>query len=506
MNITDKMEKIKINAQDGASCEDFYIFGIIFRMSIAKRVFLNSAVLYSADLFSRFSSAFITILVARRLGSEDLGRFSYVNSVMAILTTISTFGLTTYFVRQASKDKDGDLEKFQSKIFFLRFFINFILAIGVFVYAQNFISDPTIRILFHLSNLSSLISVYYTQWVLVYRVKEKMTFEGVVNVAASLLYGIGGGILILLNYGIVVLGYLLLLLGLFRALLFAIYVKKTLHFRLVPHLSLQDVILIFKQAYPFALMTIISVIYFRIDVILIERFLGIAAVGFYSASYRIMEILVAIPGIVSSVILPPISRYLEEAPDLVLQSSLQAMKLLNLIAFPLIVGGFLLAPNGILWLYGSSFGSSIPVFQILTLALLPLFNSAITATIINASKKPQINTYLAMVNLIVNVSLNLILIPRIGIMGAAIATLANETTGLLLGYLYIRKAIFKLDFFSSLPKIILASVGMAVVILLERSLLLIPVYVMVYLFLVIVLKIFNREDFILIQKIRPQKL
>jgi len=219
-----------------------------------------------------------------------------------------------------------------------------------------------------------------------------------------------------------------------------------------------------------------------------------------------MEILVAIPGIVSSVILPPISRYLEEAPDLVLQSSLQMMKLLNLIAFPLIVGGFLLAPNGILWLYGSSFGSSIPVFQILTLALLPLFNSAITATIINASKKPQINTYLAMVNLIVNVSLNLILIPRIGIMGAAIATLANETTGLLLGYLYIRKAIFKLDFFSSLPKIILASVGMAVVILLERSLLLIPVYVMVYLFLVIVLKIFNREDFILIQKIRPQKL
>ena len=68
-------------------------------MSVAKRVFKNTIFLYSADLIARFASAILTIFIARRLGSEDLGRFSYVYSVIAILSTISTFGLNTYLVR-----------------------------------------------------------------------------------------------------------------------------------------------------------------------------------------------------------------------------------------------------------------------------------------------------------------------------------------------------------------------------------------------------------------------
>ena len=51
---------------------------------------------------------------------------------MNIIATISTFGLTTYIVRQASKEKEENLDFFQAKVFTLRFIINCVFTLGIF--------------------------------------------------------------------------------------------------------------------------------------------------------------------------------------------------------------------------------------------------------------------------------------------------------------------------------------------------------------------------------------
>ncbi len=475
-------------------------------MSVAKRVFKNTIFLYSADLIARFASAILTIFIARRLGSEDLGRFSYVYSVIAILSTISTFGLNTYLVRQASKENEERQEKFYSEVYSLRLVINTLVTILLVVYAQFFVDDPVVRILFHLTNISTLLAVYHTHWALVSRIREKMEFEAIVNIVASVIYGAVGIFLLYANQGIVSIAILSLVLILFRSILFARYAKETLKLHLHFIFNFDTYKELLKDAMPFGLMVIIYVIYFRIDVVFIEHYLGITEVGYYSAAYRIMELLLAVPGILSTAMLPIISKKIEDDPGLILKSSLQSLKLLNMIGFPLVVGGFLYARAGISLLYGDGFQSSVLVFQVLVWTLIPLFNSAITATIINASKKPVMNTYFASVNLVVNVVLNLILIPKIGIVGAAIATFANETAGFILAYLYINRTIFKFPFYANFGKIILATVIMGGFIILgQAKLYLIPFAIIIYFATIYLFKFFDDTDYQLIQKILPDQ-
>jgi O-antigen/teichoic acid export membrane protein len=99
------------------------------------------------------------------------------------------------------------------------------------------------------------------------------------------------------------------------------------------------------------------------------------------------------------------------------------MGIMIMLIFPLIIGGIILAPEIITFVYGESFVPSILVFQILILTTAPIFLSSPLGNALIISNQQKKTFLITLSGAAINIILNIILIPKFSLYGAAAATL-----------------------------------------------------------------------------------
>jgi O-antigen/teichoic acid export membrane protein len=171
---------------------------------------------------------------------------------------------------------------------------------------------------------------------------------------------------------------------------------------------------------PIGVGVLLSAVYFRIDVLLIEMWRGTEAVALYNSVFRLVEALRLFPAAVLAVALPTLFRASDARPLLSVSALLFGFSIV--VALTLGVAGDLLVPL----LYGDPYAAAVPAFRIL-LAALPLMalNYALTHQLLGWHGQVAYAVLCAGA-VLVNVALNSQLIPALSIDGAAWATLATE--------------------------------------------------------------------------------
>jgi O-antigen/teichoic acid export membrane protein len=175
-----------------------------------------------------------------------------------------------------------------------------------------------------------------------------------------------------------------------------------------------------RDVWPIGAGIVLSALYFRIDVFLVELWSGTESVALYNAVFRLVEALRLFPAAVLAVVLPSLVR----AGDL---------RPLARVALPLT--GVAIAAAALLWiaagtliplLYGAAYAPAVPAFRVLLLSL-PLLslNFALTHQLVSWDGQ-RVYAGLCAIALAVNVALNAALIPSRSIEGAAWATLGTE--------------------------------------------------------------------------------
>jgi O-antigen/teichoic acid export membrane protein len=165
---------------------------------------------------------------------------------------------------------------------------------------------------------------------------------------------------------------------------------------------------------------VLSALYFRIDVFLVEAWQGTTAVALYNAVFRLVEALRLFPAAVLAVALPVLFQATSR------QVLLKLSALLTTAAIAVSLALWLSAGAVIPILYGSRYAAAVPAFRILLVAFpLMSLNYALTHQLIGWHGH---RAYAAMcaAALAFNVALNVRLIPSMGIVGAAWATVATE--------------------------------------------------------------------------------
>jgi O-antigen/teichoic acid export membrane protein len=180
----------------------------------------------------------------------------------------------------------------------------------------------------------------------------------------------------------------------------------------------------FWSGLPFALTFVLTTLYFRIDVPILQFFRPDAEVGWYSAAYKPFEALLFLPMTMLQVVFPVLSVYHKNAPDRVAAATARFFKSLALLGWPVTVGTFLLAP--VLTDSLHLFKNSEPALRILSLGIVFMFvNNAFIAAL-NSIDRQALFSWAALGSLIVNVLLNVVLIPLFGYLGASWATVLTE--------------------------------------------------------------------------------
>ena len=196
---------------------------------------------------------------------------------------------------------------------------------------------------------------------------------------------------------------------------------------------------IFRQSLPFALLVLLMTIYTRTDSVMLERMLpdGKASSGIYAQSYRILESLNMIAFLFSTLLLPIFSNMLKKGENVqgIINGASKLLALFSVSAF-IIISVF---NNELMhWMYTDVNEEGVLVLKALIICILPISGTYIYGTLLTANGSLKALNIMAVVGVLINILLNAILIPEIGVLGAALATVFTQSVTFLIQY-YLSK-------------------------------------------------------------------
>jgi O-antigen/teichoic acid export membrane protein len=198
-----------------------------------------------------------------------------------------------------------------------------------------------------------------------------------------------------------------------------------------------------RGAAPFAGLAVLASIYWRIDVLLLQKLVGAAEVGIYSASYRLMFLLTLVPESFMNAVYPNLARLWHEDQSRFGQVAERALRYLGALALPAAAGAFVLSQGVVLLIYEQDFARSVQVFSVLIFAVVPIYlNNVYYRTLFAAERQLQ-SILILIVNIIVFAGAGLWLIPRWGATGAAAALLISLAGALIQNYVYTYILVYK---------------------------------------------------------------
>lgn len=181
-----------------------------------------------------------------------------------------------------------------------------------------------------------------------------------------------------------------------------------------------------KDNWPIALTLLLNVVYFRLDAFILTSIKGVAEVGIYNLSYQIFQTLLVIPTFIMNGFYPLLVADFKESFQKFSTNLIKAAFGLFFLSFAGTILTLVLAPAVILILAGESFSASAQVLQMLSLSFPAFFVSSVLMWTMLILRKQKIMAGIYSLGLIVNIILNLILIPHYSYMGAAVVTVISE--------------------------------------------------------------------------------
>jgi O-antigen/teichoic acid export membrane protein len=393
--------------------------------------------------------------VSRILLPAGTGKVALATSVITYFSMAAMLGIPTYGIRICAQVRDNK-ERLSATVHEI-FFINFIMTLlvyGILLICLLFIpAFQKERILYLVLSSTILFNLIGMEWL--YKALEEYKYITIRSIIFKFLsvflilllvqkqtdYRIYGAITIFASTGSSIMNF--------------INVRKFISFKYCgPYNYSQHL----KPIFTFFSLSVAATVYTNMDIILLGFIQGDAAVGYYNSALKIKNILIAFITSLSTVLLPRSSYYAEKKliKEFIALNQ-KAIRFVITASIPLSIFFMLLAKESILFLSGEAFIPAIQPTQILmpTIVLIGLTNIIGVQYLVPLSKEKFV-LYSTVTGAIVDIIINLILIPRIGVSGTAIATLTAEFSVLLVQLFFIRKSAKSLFHNLQLSKITLS--------------------------------------------------
>jgi len=191
--------------------------------------------------------------------------------------------------------------------------------------------------------------------------------------------------------------------------------------------SLSASLKILRVSYPFALLILLMALFNRVDSVMLERLLedGLEQAGIYAQSFRIFEAATQFSLLFAMLLLPMFSRMLQLKQD-VNELVRTALPLLMVTGLSVVLITYFYKFEIIDLLYRSHAPYSSSIFGILMIGFLFVSMSYLYGTLLTANHNLRHLNIVAAITVIINIGMNLILIPRHQALGAAISSLSSQ--------------------------------------------------------------------------------
>ena len=448
----------------------------------ARRVAGNSLALvvrFAARVVSKF---LIVVVIARWLGVEEVGDYTFVMTFTLSLSFLNHFGLGMLLTREIAQQRERLHEYLGNALLIC-------LGLGLFSlivmgglatwlgYSEQLVAAV------YLASLATLIETLSDMIFAAFAGYERMELGTGAIVTQEVSFLIIGAVVMVLGLpflGLFVLLILSRLIGLIASIV--IYWRiwgQPVRLRFDPALAK----ILGRKTLPFAINVALSPVFARIDILLLSYFKGNVAVGYYEVASTLFYRLNVIARMVNTAIMPLIAREYPLRGPAVIGYVRRAVTYQALTALPITLLCWVLGEQIIIFIFGPEFAPSVVAFQIMaSITFLRFIDHAFGVTL-TAIDRQGLRALATALMAFFNVAINLVVLPRYSYLGAAVTSVLTEIGYFILLYSFVRFFFPNPIPLKPLLKSLVASVVMALPLLLLRDwslLLLLPLAVLIY--------------------------
>lgn len=445
-----------------------------------------------SEAISRAGAFVINVWITRILGVAEYGKLAFAISFGVLFANLIDLGFNVYTIREVSKNKEL-AGKYTSNLGLLRLIISVIAWFLIVIVINALGYPPETKMIVYLIGASTVITMFSDTFTIVFYAFEKMQYSAGLIIFTRVAPLVAGLYALLAGKGLIGLAIAYFAFSVISILLnFAVL---SINF-FVPKLEfdLKFCWSVMKELFLFNLAAIFAIIYFRVGVVMLSKMQGDMVVGWFSASFKLIESLRFIPISIMGALLPGFSRLFVTDPKKLLENSHRALEVLLIIIIPVSIGVLILADKIILFLYGLQFSNSIPVFRILIVAEIFMFMNYILTYLLIVCDKQKYNAFINFICCVVCIVLNYLLIPKFSYIAVSAVHLTVELVVFALCMYFLAGSLGKINIFKISRKPVLAALAMGALVFLIRNqslLISIPAAVSIYFIFLVLLGSFD---------------
>jgi O-antigen/teichoic acid export membrane protein len=390
----------------------------------AERILSNTGYRAIADIGSKIASFIFYVVMARRLGGADFGVFMFGLTVAILATTLSNFGQDATVSREVARNRSLVHDYFVNALGLkLALSVPVLLVVaGAILFTSRGVEGALVVLLLGVAVIfESLMSTCFA----VFQAFERLKYLPLALISERAFTAIVGGVAIVLGAD-VVMAAAIFLLGAALGLLIAVAVLLSRVVRPRLKIERQRWLPLLLAAAPVGLFTVFAMTLFRADTAMLAFFKPNRVVGDYSVAYRLFETTLFLSWSVEWAVYPVFARLTRTSIPTIGLVLERALKLVTAATLPLAVGAAILATPVIRIIYSSRYDDAATALALLapTIWLYPLAFIAGALLIARNRVRGLVALYAAVA--LENIVVNLVLIPKFSLNGAAFGTSASQ--------------------------------------------------------------------------------
>lgn len=385
--------------------------------SVQKNTVFNTIRTISSIIYPLITFPYIS----RVLGAENVGKVNFSSSFVSYFSLITTLGITSYAIRECSlvKDDKKELEKTSSQIYSINICMA-VVAYVVLILCTLFVPKLSgYKTLILIQSLGIILTVIGTDWL--NTAMEDFRFIAIRTASFQLLALVFMFIFVRSrqHYHAYAITAIIASSGAYLANVF--YRNKYCKVRFTPHMEWRKHM---RPIITMVMMILAQHILSNLDITMLGLIKDDTAVGLYTTAAYLINFITLLASAITAVVMPQMSKAFDEGDSDKIRSLFRYT-----ISFTLVVGlpcfaGLCMMPEEIVTLIGGAeYVPSAGAVRILSFSMLFWLVGNIFGNVILISAKREKQFMKAcMIGMILNAITNCVLIPPLGIHGAAITT------------------------------------------------------------------------------------
>lgn len=413
--------------------------------------------LAAGDLVGKSLHFLAFVYLARTLGVGSYGVLEFALSALTYVLYLADGGLEAWATRETARTEQ--IRSLVGRVLPLRALLS-LIAFGVLAVCLPLLPPyPSLDPLLLLFGLTLLPQALNLRWVFMGR--EKMARVAMGQLVSQAVFAILVVALVRNPAGLLLVAGARLAGDAAMALYFARRFAVT-HGGLRLPFSIEAPGRVLRPALTIGVSRGLGLLMYNFDSLLLGFLAGAAEVGLYGVAYKPVTVALALPATWFVGLFPLLSRSWAEGTEAFGRVVRRSLGWSAAIALPIGVGGTFLASPIIRFLFGPAYIDAAPALQLLSWSAVLVVLRGTHRWALQAAGLLRVDLLCASLAAAFNVSLNLVLIPRYGIVGAATATVAAEAVWLVAVSLSFHRWLMPAGLLAPLARAALAALPMVV--------------------------------------------